>query len=276
VLSPGGIKAVDNLTVQFTLDQPTASFPYLTSSTTYQAIILPKNYQLGTYTKTPQTTGASCSRRTRRASARSTTATTNWWGGKAPLDGVDAVYFNDEAADDLGLLGGQIDLCAQVQFATGRAVFNNKNVTIFSARGRPPRDLPPRQPAQPDQEQPRPTGDGAHARPAEHHQEAVQRLRRRRQRLAVRAGVPVDEQEGAAAGQEHRKAKQLMAQAGYAKGFPITLTTEKTGEIPQLAQIFQSSVKQIGINMKLQILTATAYFAGTQTARRPATATRRG
>ena len=45
VLSPGGIKAVDNLTVQFTLDQPTASFPYLTSSTTYQAIILPKNVQ---------------------------------------------------------------------------------------------------------------------------------------------------------------------------------------------------------------------------------------
>ena len=31
-----------------------------------------------------------------------------------------------------------------------------------------------------------------------------------------------------------------MAQAGYAKGFSIKLTTEKTGEIPQLAQIFQS------------------------------------
>ena len=56
-----------------------------------------------------------------------------------------------------------------------------------------------------------------------------------------------------------------MAQAGYPKGFSITLTTEKTGEIPQLAQIFQSSVKQIGINMTLKILTATAYFAGTQT-----------
>ena len=61
-----------------------------------------------------------------------------------------------------------------------------------------------------------------------------------------------------------RKAKQLMAAAGYAKGFSITLTTEQVGEIPQLAQILQRSVKAIGINMKLQILTATAYFAGTQ------------
>ena len=32
----------------------------------------------------------------------------------------------------------------------------------------------------------------------------------------------------------------------------------------QLAQIIQSSVKAIGIKMKLKILTATAYFAGTQ------------
>ena len=47
-------------------------------------------------------------------------------------------------------------------------------------------------------------------------------------------------------------AKQLMAQAGYAEGFSITLTTEKMGEIPQLAQILQRSVKAIGINMSLE------------------------
>src|SRR5438132_8117214 len=46
VLSPGGAKRVDDLTVQFTLDAPNANFPYLTSSTTYQAIILPADYKL--------------------------------------------------------------------------------------------------------------------------------------------------------------------------------------------------------------------------------------
>ena len=49
--------------------------------------------------------------------------------------------------------------------------------------------------------------------------------------------------------QDIAKAKQLMAPAGYSKGFKITLTTEQTGEIPQLAQIIQQSVKAIGINM---------------------------
>ena len=48
------------------------------------------------------------------------------------------------------------------------------------------------------------------------------------------------------------------------RGFAITLTTEQTGEIPQLAQIIQRSVKAIGINMTLKIETATAYFAGSQ------------
>ena len=61
-----------------------------------------------------------------------------------------------------------------------------------------------------------------------------------------------------------RLAKQLMAAAGHRKGFAITLTTEQTGEIPQLAQIIQRSVRAIGIRMNLQILTATAYFAGSQ------------
>ena len=33
-------------------DAPTPSFPYLVSSTTYQAVILPKGYQVGAYEKT--------------------------------------------------------------------------------------------------------------------------------------------------------------------------------------------------------------------------------
>jgi peptide/nickel transport system substrate-binding protein len=55
-----------------------------------------------------------------------------------------------------------------------------------------------------------------------------------------------------------------MAAAGFSNGFSITLTTEQTGEIPQLAQIIQNSVKAINVDMKLSILTATAYFDGSQ------------
>src|SRR5438445_316314 len=134
VLSASGIKKIDDLTVQFNLDTPTASFPYLTSSTTYQAIV-----------KT--------------------------------------------------LFNGRADIGNDSPFAP---VYPSTNKTVPQRK----KDL--------------------------------------------------------------RKAKQLMAAAGHRKGFGITLTTEQTGEIPQLAQIIQHSVKAININMKLNILTATAYFAGSQ------------
>ena len=55
-----------------------------------------------------------------------------------------------------------------------------------------------------------------------------------------------------------------MAAAGKSKGFSVQLTTYKAFELPALAQIIQSSVKQIGINMSLRLLTSTAYYAGSQ------------
>ncbi len=266
VLSPGGIKAIDNLTVQFTLEQPTASFPYLTSSTTYQAIMLPKDYKLGTFTKTPQTTGAfRLTSYTPGVSAKYDRYT-GWWGGTAPLDGVDVTYYADESAMIAGVLNGQIDLCCQVQFATGRAVFNNPKVQIFTARGATHREICLR---------------------VNLNNPIKSRLVRQAMALTLdRPGLvkklfngyadlgndspfaPVYPSTNPKVPQRHRdmvKAKQLMAQAGFPKGFAIKLTTEKVGEIPQLAQIFQSSVKPLGINMSLEILTSTAYFAGSQT-----------
>jgi len=207
----------------------------------------------------------SSSRRTPRASAKYD-RNDAWWGGKAPLDGVDAVYFNDEAAMISALLGGQLDLCAQVQFSTGRAVFNNKNVTIFSARGATHREICLRVnlPNQIKSNLVRQAMALTLDRPS-----IIKKLFNGFADVGNDSPfAPVYPSTNKKVPQRVKnidKAKQLMAQAGYAKGFPITLTTEKTGEIPQLAQIFQSSVKQIGINMKLQILTSTAYFAGTQT-----------
>jgi peptide/nickel transport system substrate-binding protein len=65
--------------------------------------------------------------------------------------------------------------------------------------------------------------------------------------------------------QNIRQAKQLIAAAGHAKGFSAKLVTEQLGEIPELAQIIQSSVKQIGIDLSLSILSVDAYYSGTQT-----------
>jgi peptide/nickel transport system substrate-binding protein len=265
VLSLSGIKKIDNLTVQFNLDTPTASFPYLTSSTTYQAIILPANYKNGTFEKTPQATGAFKLTSYTPGVGAKYDRYAGWWAGSAPLDGIDATYYSDDAAVTAALLGGQIDLIGQVQFATGRPLFTNPNVQIFATRGATHRQIPMR---------------------VDLHDQL--RDYRVRQAIALtldrpvivktlfngRADIgndspfaPVYPSTNRKVPQRHkdlRKAKQLMAAAGLAKGFSITLTTEQTGEIPQLAQILQRSVKAIGIKMTLNILTATAYFAGSQ------------
>src|SRR5438093_1914127 len=142
VLSPAGVRKVDDFTVAFHLDAPNASFPYLTSSTTYQAIILPANYALGTYEKTPQATGAFKLVSYTPGVGATFERYDGWWNGRAPLDGVDLKYFSDDAAVISALLGNQIDLVNEVHFSTGRALFSNRNVKIFSAHGATHRLVP--------------------------------------------------------------------------------------------------------------------------------------
>src|SRR5262249_27827860 len=44
ILAPSGVVKKGPYTVEFHLQQPTGGFPYLVSQTTYQAVILPKNF----------------------------------------------------------------------------------------------------------------------------------------------------------------------------------------------------------------------------------------
>src|SRR3954471_5523269 len=125
-LSPDGVRKVDDRTVEFHLETPTASFAYLTSSPTYQAIILPASYVLGTFAKTPQATGAfRLVSYTPGVGARYDRST-GWWRGAAPLDGVDVTFYSDAAATIAALLGGAVDLVNQVQFATAPSLFANR------------------------------------------------------------------------------------------------------------------------------------------------------
>ncbi len=266
VLLPHGVRKVDAHTVAFHLEAPNANFPYLTCSTTYQAIILPADYKVGTFTQTPQTTGAFQLVSYTPGVGATYQRYDGWWGGTAPLDGVDASFYSEDAAVVSALLGQQIDLVGQINVTSGRAVLKNPNVRVIPAHGASHREVPIR-------------GD----------LDNPFKDRRVRQALALTldrpqivktlfAGyadvgndspfAPVYPSTNKSVAQRHknlRKAKQLMAAAGYPNGFSVTLTTEKVGEIPQLAQIIQTSAKAIGIDIKLRILTSSAYFAGSQT-----------
>src|SRR5579872_191131 len=266
VLSKGGTKAVDNLTIEFHLDAPTANFPYLSSSTTYQGILLPANYKLGTFEKTPQTTGAFKLVSYNPGVSAKYDRNPGWWGGSAPLDGIDLTYYSDDSAIISALLGGQIDLINQINFVTGRALFSNPNVQIFNARGATHRQVCMRVDAKNPLKDYRVREAIALSldRPA-----IVKTLFDKYADVGNDSNfAPLYPSTDRSVPQRHKDiptAKKLMAKAGHPKGFKITLTTEKTGEIPQLAQIIQRSVKALGIDMTLNILTSTAYFAGTQT-----------
>jgi peptide/nickel transport system substrate-binding protein len=264
-LSPGGAKKVDAQTVMFQLDSPNASFPYLLSSTTYQAIILPASYQLGTFTTTPQGTGGFKITSYTPGVGAKYDRYAGWWGGQTPLDGVDVTYYTDASAADSALLAGTIDLIGQIQLGSDRPLFNNPNVQIFSAHGATHRQVAMRV----DLDNP--------LKHAEVRQAIALTLDRPSMINTLfnnfadigndtpwapvypsTVGAPDVPQRT----QDINKAKQLMSTAGYANGFAITLTTEQTGEIPQLAQIIKDSVKQIGIDMTLNIETSTLYFGG--------------
>ena len=269
VLSPSGIKAVDDYTVVFTLDAPTASFPYLTSNTTYQSIILPAGYKDGTFTTTPQTTGAFNLVSYTPGVGAKFDRNPSWWGGKAPLDGVDVTYYTDESAAVAAVLSGQIDMMSQTSFSGGRAAFRNPSVQILSVKGAPHREIsmltqtvatiPPLKNALVRQALAltldRPAlvkqllggfGTLGNDSPwASLFPSSNKTVPQRRQDLAL--------------------AKKLLAQAGYPNGFSVTLTLPKYYEEPQLAQILQASAKKIGIDIKLNIMTYTAVYAGTYT-----------
>jgi peptide/nickel transport system substrate-binding protein len=263
ILSPSGVRKVNTYTVAFHLDAPTGGFPFLTSSTTYQAIILPANYKLGTFEKTPQATGAFKLVSYTPGVGATYEAFAGWWGGKPALSGVDLKYFSDDASVVSALLGNQIDLINEVHTSTGRALFGNPNVTIFSARGATHREVPMLTDTAPfNNWRVRQAVALTLDRPA-----IRKRLFRGLADLGNDTPFAPFYPSSVKLPQRNRnlkKAKQLMAAAGKQKGFSVQLTTYNAFELPLLAQIIQQSVKAIGIKMSLKILTSSQYYAGSQ------------
>jgi peptide/nickel transport system substrate-binding protein len=57
------------------------------------------------------------------------------------------------------------------------------------------------------------------------------------------------------------KAKQLMAEAGYANGFTLTFIVDTTPERTDIVEIFQNQLKKIGITVKVKVIEPIAYQA---------------
>jgi peptide/nickel transport system substrate-binding protein len=262
ILSPDGVRRVDDLTVAFQLDSPSASFPYQLSSTTYQAIVLPAGYEVGTFVSKPQTTGAFRLVSYTPGIGARYDRFDGWWGGRAPLDGVDVTYFTASAAADSALLAGQIDLIGNVVVSSDRPLFTSSRVQIFPAHGATHVQAPMRVD--------RPPFDDYRLRQAIaltlNRPEIVKRL------FSGFADVgndspfapvyPSTDKSVPQRRRDLRRARQLLAASGHADGVSIRATTLTYNEVPQLAQIIQRSVQQVGIKLSLSVMTPTRYFGG--------------
>src|SRR5712692_1959014 len=136
VISKGGAKATDDSTVQFTLDAPNGSFPYLVSSDNYNVIILPASYDyskkyedsfLGTgpWKKTSFTTGKGVS----------FAKNASYWDSGAPnLDSLDMTFYAEDQPRILSLTSGTSDVISQFPIGAGQPLLNNPSVIAIGLR----------------------------------------------------------------------------------------------------------------------------------------------
>lgn len=54
-------------------------------------------------------------------------------------------------------------------------------------------------------------------------------------------------------------AKELLAEAGYADGFSVTLSADNSTESTRLAEVFQSQLKEVGIDAQINLMDSASY-----------------
>ncbi len=265
VLVPDGIEKVDDYTVAFHLESPNGSFPYLTCEATQEAIILPANYKTGTFTTTAQATGAFMITSYNADVGMTCERFDGWWGGTAPLDGVDVTFYADQAPANSALLAGDIDLLGEISYSGSTALFHNTGLNIISARSAAHREVGLRV-------------DLSNPLHDYRVREAIALTLDRTAMVKAFFGTTAEVGNDSPfapvypstvkVAQRHKdisKAKALMKAAGHEDGFSITLTAVNEYEIPELAQVIQSSVRDIGIKMDLKVEASTVYYGGSYT-----------
>jgi peptide/nickel transport system substrate-binding protein len=260
VLTPGGVQKVNATTVAFHLEAPNGNFPYLVSSDNYNAIIVPKGTDWGSWQKTFVGTGA----------FKLGTYTTNvgatfvpnpdYWGAKPYLDGTSFKFYSSQAPMLLALQGGDVDVIGQFTPAGAAAILSNPTYKILKLPSANHRELSMR-------------NDQAPFTDARVRQAVAYSLDRPAAVTALLTGdgtVANDYPFGprftstdtsvSQRAQDLAKAKSLLSAAGHPNGFTTTMDTEIYQEIPELAQVIKADAAKAGININLNITNQTLYY----------------
>src|SRR5256714_5397534 len=260
VLTKGSAKATDPTTVQFTLDAPNGNFPYLVSSDNYNLIILPKTYN-GGFEKSFVGTGPWKVTSFQTGAGMSTVRNPTYWdkANTPALDAVDWKFIAEEQPRILALQGNSVQVVNHFSASGGQALFSDQNVNVIDVKAAAHRQVPMRTDMEPfTDKRVRQAVALSLSRP-----DLVQGLLNGKAQIAndspffklyASADTSIAQRSQAA-----DKAKQMLSDAGKA-GATVTLTTWRGFEIPDYAQLIQSSAKKIGLNINLNITDDSTYY----------------
>ena len=259
VLTPAGVKKVDDFTVEFHLSAPNGNFPYLTSSDNYNMIILPKGYDPAKWQSTFLGTGPFKLGSYTPKSGATFTRNESYWGKKALPSSTQFTFYDTQNPMILGLTGGTIDVVGQFAVAGAQELLTG-SYNIIKLKSSAHRQLSMR-------------NDKAPFTDARVRQAIALTLDRPAIVKALFQGfadvgndspfAPVYPSTNTSVAQRTKdiaKAKSLLAAAGHGSGFSTQLVTENFVEIPQYAQIVAQSAKEIGVNINLKVETSTQYY----------------
>jgi peptide/nickel transport system substrate-binding protein len=250
-IAAGSTKAIDDFTVEFTLLSPDGQFPQQVGAYNPQSVITPKDFVLGTtLDKRPTGTGAFKLTKYDAATGATFEANQDWWGGKPYLDKLEYSFSDDLATQVSGLQGGAADAITQFSVVGGDALLNDSNITVGTIRGAAHREIwmNCRE------------GDFTDKRVRQAVALGIDRNALIETLLKGKADIandhpiapiyPFFDSTQPQRVRDVDKAKGLLNDAGKA-GLAATMYFPKLQEIPQLAQILQSQLKDIGMNVTL-------------------------
>jgi peptide/nickel transport system substrate-binding protein len=183
----------------------------------------------------------------------------DYWGEKALPDRIELSFYADYQPQILALQGGQIDIIQQIPVLQGVGLLNDPNFDIISTPSTAHQQVHMRTDLDPfkDKRERRAIALCLD-RP-----KLVQGLMKGRAKIGndspFAAVYPSTDPAVPQREKNIAEAKELMAAAGMT-GFETTLTTEKYLEIPDYAVLIQNAVKEIGGNIKVNVLDQGAYY----------------
>lgn len=264
VLSYGNTEKVDDYTVRFHLDRPYVGFPYLTSAFNYNSVILPKDYQMGTWVKRGGIgTGPFILKQFNIAQQATFVRNPNYWGKPLPyLDGVVLKYFNDTPGIVLAMEAGAIQAFPTMVYQGSQALYHNPNIVILKNHASDYRTLQMRVDKAPwNDKRVRQALALCLNRPA-----LVQELFAGQADLgndhAFAPVFPDSPPPGSIPqrAQDYAQAKALLSQAGHPNGVDVTMTTEQYLEVPEYAVAVKQQAAPANIRINLNIESQTAYY----------------